>query len=166
MGDRSDRVRKKKAIAEINKSAATKVRTRIYQDILTLLNIAERLAMDFSSRADRYGLEWFALARQIKTQYAEDVAQIVPGLKEMVMSKAGTQGLPTGLYRRLLEFNEQCSEFMDWMRRPTDEIPVAEGEDSPFMQVCRRFKKNCSDMQQEICIYENERPKGEESFFG
>ncbi|NCA83712.1 MAG: hypothetical protein EOM72_13405, partial [Opitutae bacterium] len=92
--------------------AEAKIRVRIYQDILALLDIAERLALDLSSQGDRFGLEWNGLTKQIYVQYNADLAKIIPGLHAMIISKEGAHGLPKGLYRHLLDFAEECGEFM------------------------------------------------------
>lgn len=166
MGDYTDQVRKKKAQTQARHKTEARVRTRIYQDILALLDIANRLTLDFSAMEDRYGLEWYALARHVNVHYKADAVSVIPGLQALIMSKEGAHGLPQGLYRQLLDFVEECVEFLKWARSPSGENPAEEGPDSPFMQACQRFKKACSDMQLQICIFENERPKGEESFFG
>lgn len=175
MGDGSDQVRHQKAQAEARQKAESRIRVRIYQDILALLDIAERLTLDLSCHEDRYGLEWNGLARQICTQYKEDVIKIVPGFQAKIMSKEGAHGLPTGLYRHLLDFAEACTDFLKWARSASDgnpgETPApgpASGtpSESPFMGACKSFKKACSEMRQQICIFENERKPGEESFFG
>jgi hypothetical protein len=43
---------------------------------------------------------------------------------------------------------------------------AAPRQESEFMQASLRFKQACADMRQQICIFENERPAGEASFFG
>ena len=119
MGDRSDWVRKEKAKAEEKHVAESKIRTRIYQDILTLLDLAERLTLDLSCHEDRFGIEWSALAKQIHAQYHAAVVQIVPGFQAKIMSKEGAHGLPKGLYRHLLDFAEECVAFVKWTRSPS-----------------------------------------------
>ena len=166
MGDRSDRVRKEKVQVEEKHKAEAKIRTRIYQDILALLDIAERLALDLSSHGDRFGLEWNGLTKQIYVQYNADLAKIIPGLQAMIMSKAGAQGLPKGLYRHLLDFAEACAGFMKDARGAGAESFSPERGKNEFSQSCAGFKKACAEMRQEICIFENERGAGEESFFG
>lgn len=174
MGDRSDWVRKEKAKAEEKHVAESKIRTRIYQDILTLLDLAERLTLDLSCHEDRFGIEWSALAKQIHAQYHAAVVQIVPGFQAKIMSKEGAHGLPKGLYRHLLDFAEECVAFVKWTRSPsTGNFDGAPGsmsapprQESEFMQAGQRFHQACVDMRQQICIFENERPAGEESFFG
>lgn len=166
MGDRSDLVRKQKAKVEEKHKAEAKIRVRIYQDILALLDIAERLTLDLSSHEDRYGLEWNGLARQIHAQYNADLVKIIPGLQAMIMSKEGTHGLPKGLYRSLLDFGEECGGFMKEARGAGDASSApARGKDE-FCQASAKFKKACVEMRQQICIFENERGVGEESFFG
>ena len=152
MGDRSDLVRQQKAKAEEKHKADAKIRTRIYQDILALLDLAERLTMDLSAHEDRYGIEWNGLARQIHAQYHADIVKIVPAFQDKIMSKEGAQGLPKGLYRALLDFADACAAFL---KRPEND----------FMEASQRFKKACVEMRQQICIFENERPANEESFF-
>ena len=175
MGDRSDLARNKKAKAEEKHEAEAKIRTRIYQDILTLLDLAERLTQDLSCHEDRFGIEWSALAKQIHAQYHAAVAGIVPGFQAKILSKEGAHGLPKGLYRHLLDFAEECVVLMKWTRSasagsiagtlaPTASAPPR--QESEFMQACQRFHKACVEMRQQICIFENERPAGEESFFG
>ena len=166
MGDRSDLVRKQKAKAEAQQKTEAKIRTRIYQDILTLLDIADRLTLDFSGQVDRYGLDWYSLARQVNAHYKADVLKIIPGLQSMIMSKEGAQGLPKGTYRQLLDFVEECREFTKWAQGPTGEEVSETQPASPFQQACKRFHKACAEMQQQICIFENERGAEEESFFG
>lgn len=175
MGDRSDLVRKQKAQVEEKHKAEAKIRVRIYQDILALLDIAERLTLDLSSHQDRFGLEWNGLASQIYAQYNADVVKTVPAFQAKIMSKEGAHGLPQGLYRNLLDFAEECVAFMKWARSIQDVNSTAAvtpdasagiREESPFMQACQRFKKACIEMRQQICIFENERKSGEESFFG
>lgn len=153
MGDRSDMVRKHKAQLAEKQQADAKIRARIYHDILALLDLAERLTLDLSAHEDRYGIEWIGLARQIHAQYHADIVKIVPAFRDKIMSKEGAHGLPKGLYRHLLDFAEECTVFL---KRPEDD----------FMQASERFKKSCVDMRQQICIFENERLAGEESFFG
>jgi len=165
MGDGTDGVRKKKAEEEDQHKVASKVRTRIYQDILALLDIADRLTQDLSSQEDRYGLEWHSLARQLKEHYKVDVITIVPRLQTMIMSKDGAQGLPKALYRNLLDYMERCQEFMKWIRSPAGTDSGPSGSENPFKQTCGQFQKHCTEMQQQICIFENERAETEESFF-
>jgi hypothetical protein len=174
MGDRSDQVRSNKAQAAEKHQAEAKIRTRIYQDILALLDIAERLTLDLSSHEDRYGLEWNALAKQIYAQYNADVVKTVPGFQAKIMSKEGAHGLPQGLYRNLLDFGEECAAFMKRARSIHDansavafapQRSAGTRGESPFMQACQQFKKACTEMRQQICIFENERKAGEESFF-
>ncbi len=175
MGDRTDHVRSEKAKAEAQQKAEAKIRTRIYQDILALLDIAERLTLDLSRQEDRFGLEWLGLARQIYAKYTADVVKVVPEFQAKIMSKEGAHGLPKGLYRNLLDFADECGTFVKWARSATEGAPAGTpapspaapaGPDSEFMQACQRFKKACAEMRQQICIFENERPAGEESFFG
>lgn len=175
MGDRSDQVRQHKAKAEEQHQAEAKIRTRIYQDILALLDIAERLTLDLSSQEDRFGIEWNGLARQIHAQYNADLLKIIPGFQAMAMSKEGAHGLPKGLYRNLLDFAEECAGFLKWARSANDgavldprppKSPAPESGETHFRQACERFKKACVEMRQQICIFENERAPGEESFFG
>ena len=153
MGDRSDAVRKQKAHVEEKHKADAKIRIRIYRDILALLDLAERLTMDLSAHEDRYGIEWLGLARQIHAQDHADIVKIVPAFQEKIMSKEGAQGLPKGLYRALLDFGAACAAFL---KRPEND----------FMEASQRFKKACVEMRQQVCIFENERPANEESFFG
>lgn len=166
MGDRSDLVRQQKAKVEEKHKAEAKIRTRIYQDILALLDIAERLTLDLSGHEDRFGLEWNGLARQIQAQYNADLVKIIPGLQTMIMSKEGAQGLPKGLYRNLLDFAENCVGFMKEARGAGDGSPAPERGKAEFSQACAGFKKACIEMRQHICIFENERGAAEESFFG
>ena len=173
MGDRSDLIRKEKAKAEEKHVAEAKIRTRIYQDILTLLDLAERLTLDLSCHEDRYGIEWNGLAKQIHAQYHAAVVGIVPGFQAKIISKEGAHGLPKGLYRQFLDFAEECVAFVKWTRSSsagsfdgTSASPAPPQQESEFMQACQRFHKACVEMRQQICIFENERPSGEESFFG
>ena len=175
MGDRSDLARKEKAKAEEKHVAEAKIRTRIYQDILALLDIAERLTLDLSRHEDRFGLEWLGLARQIYVKYTADVVKVVPEFQAKIMSKEGAHGLPKGLYRNLLDFADECGTFVKWARSAAEGTPAGAAAPSPaapadsnseFVQACQRFKKACAEMRQQICIFENERPAGEESFFG
>jgi len=167
--------RRQKAKAKVQSKEAAKVRANIYQDITALIDIADRLTLDFSSHEDRYGLEWYALAKQINAHYKAAVAIIIPGLRAMIMSKEGAQGLPKVLYRNLLDFAGECVEFMTWARSSnfddsadaqSAELSAKERPESQFTQACNRFKKACLEMQKQICIFENERGAGEESFFG
>ena len=175
MGDRSDQVRQHKAKIEEKHQAEAKIRTRIYQDILALLDIAERLTLDLSSQEDRFGIEWNGLARQIHAQYNADLLKNIPGFQAMAMSKEGAHGLPKGLYRNLLDFAEECAGFLKCARSANDgavldprppKSPAPESGETHFRQACERFKKACVEMRQQICIFENERAPGEESFFG
>ena len=175
MGGHTDHVRAEKAKAEAQHQAEAKIRTRIYQDILALLDIAERLTLDLSRHEDRYGLEWLGLARQIYAKYTADAVKVVPEFQAKIMSKEGAHGLPKGLYRHLLDFADECGAFVKWARSAAEGAPAGTpapspaapaGPDSEFMQACQRFKKACAEMRQQICIFENERPAGEESFFG
>lgn len=175
MGGHSDRARNEKAKAEEKHEAEAKIRTRIYQDILTLLDLAERLTLDLSCHEDRFGIEWSALAKQIHAQYHAAVAGIVPSFQAKILSKEGAHGLPKGLYRHLLDFAEECASFVKWSRSPNagssggasaSTPPPPPQPESEFMPACRRFHKACIEMRQQICIFENERPAGEESFFG
>ena len=170
MGDPSDVARNQKAQLADKSQADAKIRTGIYRDVLVLLDLADRLTMDLSSHEDRYGIEWNGLARQLHAQYLADVVKIVPAFQAKIMSKEGAQGLPKGLYRRLLDFADACLAFMKWPRdtdgggaTAADATPRQESE---FMQASLRFKQACADMRQQICIFENERPAGEASFFG
>ena len=156
MGDRSDWVRKEKAKAEEKHVAESKIRTRIYQDILTLLDLAERLTQDLSCHEDRFGIEWSALAKQIHAQYHAAVAGIVPGFQAKILSKEGAHGLPKGLYRHLLDFADECGAFVKWARSAAEGAPAGTpapspaapaGPDSEFMQACQRFKKACAEMR-------------------
>jgi len=165
MRDGTDGVRKKKAHEEDQQKVASKVRTRIYRQILALLDIADRLTLDVSSKEDRFGLEWSSLIRQIKEHYKDDVVKIVPLLQTLIMSKEGAQGLPKELYRNLLDYLEECQNFMKWIRSPSSNDPVPEEQENPFMETGQQFKKCCTEMQQQICIFENERGENEESFF-
>lgn len=175
MGDQTDNARSVKAKVEAQHKAEAKIRTRIYQDILALLDIAERLTLDLSRHEDRFGLEWLGLARQIYAKYTADVVKVVPEFQAKIMSKEGAHGLPKGLYRNLLDFADECGTFVKWARSAAEGTPVGAAAPSPaapadsnseFMQACQRFKKACAEMRQQICIFENERPAGEESFFG
>lgn len=169
MGDRSDQVRRHQAAAAVQHQAEHRIRTRIYQDILALLDLAERLTLDLSAHEDRYGLEWNPLARQICAQYSADVVKIVPGFQAKIMSKEGAHGLPKGLYRDLLDFGEQCAAFVKWARagNPGENLPRDAGKppESGYMPACTVFKQACAHMRQQVCIFENERKPGEESFF-
>ncbi len=166
MGDRSDRVRKQKAKTQERNQTVGEFRVNVYQDLIALLDIAERLTLDLSRHEDRYGLEWLGLARQISEQYKADVLRIIPEFQALVLSKDGAHSLPKELYRPLLEFVDECVEFLKWARAPVGE-DLAEGHpESLSMQACKRFKKACIEMRQKICIFENERGPGEVSFFG
>jgi hypothetical protein len=165
MGDRSDAVRQNKVRAAEQHRVEAKIRTQIYRDILVLLDIADRLTVDLSAHEDRYGLEWNGLALQIQAQYSADVIKIVPGFQAKIMSKEGAQGLPKSLYRQLLAFADECAAFTKWAR-PIAPAPGADARESACLQAGLRFKQACVDMRQQICIFENERKAGEESFFG
>lgn len=152
--------------------AVASFRARTYQTILFLLDIAERLSADFSSREDRFGLDWNTLSGQVLAHYKSDVSQTLAELQESVMSREGAQCLPKGLYRNLLDFLEEGAEFMKWARSaeraataatPPEEEGVAASVRTT--QACARFQKACLEIQQHICIYENERDPSEESFF-
>lgn len=172
MGGQVDVIRKRKAKAAAQAEVAVKVRTKIYQELLALLDIAERMTLDCSSLQDRYRLDWEGLGRQIRALYRGDVLEIIPGLQEMILSKAGARGLPTALYRQLLQFSQECEDFLKWARIPDigDPIPSENHPADParnrVRQACEDFKKACAVMRQQICIFENERAPGEESFFG
>ena len=171
MGNRSDLVRSQRIQLEAQHQAESKTRVRIYQDVLALLDIAERLTLDLSSHEDRFGIEWDPLARQIDAQYKADVVKIVPGLHTLILSKDGAQNLPKGIYRDLLKFVDECLAFMKWARKPPGPENTPDGstpsrKESQFMQAGKRFKQACLTMRQQICIFENERKSGEESFFG
>ena len=164
MGNRSDLARQQKTQLEEKHKAEAKIRVRIYQDLLALLDIAERLTVELSSHQDRFGLEWAGLARPIQTQYNADLVRIIPGLQTMILSKDGAHGLPKGLYRHLLGFAEECAGFLQEARGGGE--PAAAPDRGNFHDTCARFKKACAEMRQQICIFENERGAGEESFFG
>ncbi|MDD2520809.1 MAG: hypothetical protein PHR34_07650 [Kiritimatiellae bacterium] len=163
LGGTADAVRRKKNQAEKQHKAEARIRVRIYRDLLALLDIAERLTLDLSGHRDRYGLEWNSLARQIACHYNADLLELIPQLQDKIMSKEGAHGLPKGLYRHLLDFAGECDAFLKAARRIRDAAP--DGLESGFMDACERFKQACVEMRQQICIFENERGAGEESFF-
>ncbi|HPJ56684.1 MAG TPA: hypothetical protein PLK81_03445 [Kiritimatiellia bacterium] len=163
LGGKADEVRQKKAQAEKQQQAEARIRVRIYRDLLALLDIAERLTLDLSGHQDRYGLEWNSLARQIASHYNADLLDLIPHLQDNIMSKEGAHGLPKGLYRHLLDFAGECETFLKAARRIRDAAP--DNPESGFMEACERFKQACIEMRQQICIFENERGAGEESFF-
>lgn len=157
---------KDKAVAEF--------RVGIYKAILALLDLLEKMTTEVLFQEDRYGLDWHRLARQVVLQYKADAIRHLASLKEMIMSKQGAQYLPKGLYRDLLAYLEECAEFLRAAQSPDFEesagalapnASAAEREGNPFHRACVRFKKACLEMQQHICIYENERAGSEESFF-
>lgn len=163
LGGKADEVRQKKAQAEKKQQAEARIRVRIYRDLLALLDIAERLTLDLSGHQDRYGLEWNSLARQIASHYNADLLELIPHLKDKILSKEGAHGLPKGLYRSLLDFAGECDVFLKAARGLRDTAP--DTLESGFMEACERFKQACIEMRQHICIFENERAAGEESFF-
>jgi len=163
LGGKADAVRQKKVQAEKQQQAEARIRVRIYRDLLALLDIAERLTLDLSGHQDRYGLEWNSLARQIASHYNADLLDLIPHLQDNIMSKEGAHGLPKGLYRHLLDFAGECETFLKAARRIRDAAP--DNPESGFMEACERFKQACIEMRQQICIFENERGAGEESFF-
>lgn len=165
MGDRSDLARKTKATDESRHKTVAEFRAKIYQDIMALLDIADRLTLDLSRHEDRYGLEWLGLARQIGAHYKIDVLKIVPDFQARVLSKDGAQCLPKALYRHFLDFADECLEFLKWARAPVGEDTAAGQAEGLPMQACQRFRKACVEMRQQICIFENERAPGEDSFF-
>ena len=165
MGDRSDQVRKEKTLTVERNKTVAKFRTKVYQDILALLDIADRLTLDLSRHEDRYGLEWQGLARQISAQYRIDALKIIPIFQSLILSKEGAQCLPKGLYRQLLEYVDECSEFLKWARAPDADDLAGNPPESMSMQASQRFKRACIELRQQICIFENERGAAEESFF-
>ena len=162
LGGTADVVRRKKAQVEKQQQAEARIRVRIYRDLLALLDIADRLTLDLSGHQDRYGLEWNSLARQIASHYNADLLELIPNLQDKIMSKEGAHGLPKGLYRNLLDFAAACDGFLKAGRIASD---APEGRDSGFFTACERFKQACIEMRQQICIFDNERDAGEESFF-
>ena len=119
-------------------------------------------------------MDWRELARPVVAQYKSDVFLVLRTLQEMVMSKDGARDLPKGLYRNLLDFLERCAGFERAARGPDFEeaaarlapaATAAEREANAFLQACGALKTACLEMRQHICIFENERPAGEASFF-
>lgn len=165
MGDRSDQQRKQKAADQERLKTDSAFRTKIYQDLILLLDIADRLTLDLSRHEDRYGLEWLGLARQISELYKVDVLRIIPDFQTRIMSKDGAHCLPKGLYRHLLDFVDEALEFLKWARAPVAEDRAEGQPESRSMQACKRFQKACVELRQHICIFENERAPGEASFF-
>lgn len=163
LGGSVDAQRQKKAQAQSARKSEAKIRIQIYRDLLALLDIAERLTMDLSGHQDRFGIEWLGLARHIFSHYNADLIDIIPELQNKIMSKEGAQGLPQGLYRQLLDFAGACGEFLKTTRSVNEAAP--EKREADFLDACEHFKKTCTDMRQHICIFENERPPTEESFF-
>lgn len=149
-------------------------RAKIYQGILALMNLADKLSLDLFRQQDCFGLDWRGLAGQAAGQYKADAVQFVQELQGLIMSKEGAQYLPKGLYRDLLVFLEAGDEFQKWARGGGFEeavaalAPAAAGAEpagNPLLQAAARLQKACQDIQQRICIFENERAAGEESFF-
>jgi hypothetical protein len=154
--------------------AVAAFRARIYQTLLGLLEAVDKLSPEILWQADGYGLDWHGLARPVVAHYKSDLFHAIQVFQDMVMSKEGARDLPKGLYRNLLDFLERCAEFLRAARGPDFEeaaarlspaAPAAEREANPFLQACGGFKKACLEMRQHICIFENERPAAEESFF-
>lgn len=153
---------------------AAEFRVQIYQHLLALLDMADKLSLDLFRQEDPYGLDWHGLARQVVAHYKADGVQVIQALRGMVMSKEGAQYLPKGLYRNFLEYLEACARFMDSARGAgfeeaagmlTPKVSAADRAENPFLRACGQFKKATHDMQQHVCIFENERAAGEESFF-
>ncbi|MDD2239149.1 MAG: hypothetical protein PHI93_00625 [Kiritimatiellae bacterium] len=163
LGGSADAQRQKKAQAQHARKSEAKIRVHIYRDLLALLNISERLTLDLSGHQDRFGIEWLGLARHIFSHYNADLIDIIPELQDKIMSKEGARGLPQGLYRQLLDFAGECDEFLKTTRSVHETPPDKQGAD--FLDACEHFKKTCNTMRQNICIFENERPPSEESFF-
>lgn len=163
LGPKADQARQKKAEAQEKQAAEARIRVQIYRDLLALLDIAERLTMDLSSHQDRYGIEWNSLARKIMAHYNADLFDLIPAIQNKVMSKEGAHGLPKGLYRNLLDFAGECDNFLKSARAINELAPDA--QETEFANACEHFKQVCADMRQQICIFENERPPDEESFF-
>ncbi len=163
LGGNADVHRQKKAQAETARKSDARIRIQIYRDLLTLLDIAERLTMDLSGHQDRFGLEWLGLAQKISSHYNADLIEIISDLQNKIMSKEGAQGLPQGLYRQLLDFSGESGDFLKATRSVSEANPEKRGTD--FLEACEHFKKACIEMRQQICIFENERPPTEESFF-
>ncbi len=170
---RSTPLRKPSAKPATDKPAA-EFRARIYQQILSLLDMTEKLSLDLFRQEDPYGLDWHGLARQVVSLYKTDVVQAIQALREMVMSKDGARRLPKVLYRNLLDYLEAGAVFTEGARGGGFEAAAAslsprmtaeERAGNLFLRACDRFRKATLDLQQHICIFENERPTGEESFF-
>jgi hypothetical protein len=158
-------IRGKEARGKEQNQTEAEFRRKVYQDIIALLDIADRLTQDLSRHEDRYGLEWLGLARQINEHYKVDLLKIIPEFHALVMSKEGTHCLPKGLYRQLLDYVDECGEFLKWARTPVGEDLTEGHPESQSTQSCKRFRKACVEMRQQICIFENERAPGETSFF-
>lgn len=172
--DTGPKLRKKEKGPQKNQNVAA-FRASVYQHILALMEMVDRLSLDMFFELDCYGLEWHALARKAAIHYKVDTLEVIAGLQELIMSKEGTQNLPQGLFRNLLEFLEQCGAFSKWARGPDfDEALrsfLAEGAEADpgenrFLRSTERLKRACLDIQQHICIFENERDPSEEGFFG
>jgi hypothetical protein len=163
LGGKADEVRQKKALAEKQQQAEARIRVRIYRDLLALLDIAERLTPRPVRPPGplRTGME--QPRPPDCSHYNADLLDLIPHLKDKILSKEGAHGLPKGLYRSLLDFAGECDVFLKAARGLRDTAPDA--LESGFMEACERFKQACIEMRQHICIFENERPAGEESFF-
>ncbi len=150
-------------------------RTTFYQRLLALSEWSERLLLDWLRQPDGFGLEWCGLARQVARHGKTEALSLLDELRGMIMSKEGAQFLPKGLYRTLLDRLDECDEFVRWARGAGFEEALdewmgmgasAEPAGQRYRQQVEKLKKTGLDLQQQICIFENEREPSEESFFG
>ncbi len=153
--------------------AVSGFRAKIYQAVLSLLEVSDKLTLDLFRQPDGYGFDWRGLARQAAAHYRDDALQLIHALHGWIMSKDGAQFLPKGLYREFLAFLEPCDEFQKWARSAFFDEAVSalapdgspEPSDHRLQEAIERLQKACQEIQQRICIFENERASGEESFF-
>jgi len=104
----------------------------------------------------------------------EKLVNTITAFRDKLVSKEGAQFMPRGLYREFLEFKNTCVEFMRWADGNKSVsclrgYPGFKEEDTPigeFSAAQRTFEKQCLDLFERLCLYENERDESEESFFG
>jgi len=168
MGRELPAARRKPGAPKPDASPAGAFRARLYRQILALLALLDRLALEDLCRKDGFGLEWSELAPRVVAGYQADGRQILQELQDMVMSKDGARHIPKEMYRRFLELRKECAAFLEELRKAALPPAAAESPDGTvgaFMQAFDDFKQSTLDLQQQICIFENERGAGEASFF-
>jgi len=161
----------------MNKAKA-EFRIKIFQDIKALAAIPGNLVLAWC----RHESDWGGLTVKgnLSTydEYTYELNRLVKEIQEKLLSEAGAQFTPRGLYRSLLDFKDKCVEFLKWNQG----ISVGESQFDPDdiniwqhleSQLRYRFKCDvenlqieCNNIVQKVFIYENEREESDESFFG